>query len=71
MRIKALTTFLDGADRFEKDDERTVDDARGARLVGNGWAADLAGQVMTGDSPVGATDLAIDNSVIGQEARHG
>lgn len=41
MRITCLTTFLDERDRFESGDTRTVDDARGAYFVGNGWAADL------------------------------
>ena len=33
MKIKILSTFLDGTDRFEKGDERTVDDERAERLV--------------------------------------
>lgn len=64
MKIKAITTFLDGTDRFEKDDERTVSDERGAYFVANGWAEDVAGRVATGES-VAATDLNINNSGLG------
>jgi hypothetical protein len=38
MKIKCLTVFLDGADRFEQDDVRTVSDERGAYFVEQGWA---------------------------------
>ena len=58
MKIEALTLFLDGTDRFEAGDVRTVDDERGARLVGNGWAKDLSGGVATGETPSN-TDLTI------------
>lgn len=72
MKIECTTTFLDGADRFEAGDIRTVDDERGARLVANGWAADLAGRVATGAVADGAvTDLAIQNVTVAQEASHG
>ncbi len=50
MKIEALTTFLDGNDRFEQGDIRTVDDERGAYFVGNGWAKDLSGEVATGEA---------------------
>jgi len=65
MKIKVLFTFLDGRDRFEKDDLRTVSDEDGARFVANGWAEDEAGRVATGATASGETDLAIDKSVIG------
>lgn len=71
MRIKALTTFLDGRNRFEKDDLRTVSDEDGARYVANGWAEDEAGRVATGEAATGETDLAIDKSVIGLGDNHG
>ncbi len=59
MKIEALTTFLDGADRFEKEDVRTVDDERGAYFVSNGWAKDLSGGVATGEAAA-SVDLNID-----------
>lgn len=65
MRIEALTTFLDGKDRFEAGDIRTVDDERGARLVAAGWAKDLAGGVATGGAASGATSLDIQSSTLG------
>lgn len=64
MRIKCTTTFLEGAERFEQDDIRSVDDARGAYFVANGWAEDLSGQTATGVSADGATDLAVDSSTV-------
>ena len=45
MRIKCLTTFLDGAERFEKDDIRTVDEARAQRFLAHGWAVENIGGV--------------------------
>ncbi|HQU77988.1 MAG TPA: hypothetical protein PLU47_00825 [Azonexus sp.] len=50
MKIEALTTFLDGKDRFEQGDIRTVDGERGAYFVENGWAKDLSGEVATGET---------------------
>lgn len=38
MRIHCLTTFMDGADRFERDEVRHIDDARAARFIQHGWA---------------------------------
>lgn len=64
MKIKCLTTFLDGKERFEKDDVRTVDDERGAQFVANGWAEDVAGRVATGHA-ADAGSLTINNSTIG------
>ena len=71
MKIHCLTTFLDGADRFEAGDVRTVDDERGDRLVANGWAADASGSVATGDAAAGAIDLDIHSTAHLQEASHG
>lgn len=45
MKIVCDTTFLDGRDRFEKGDVRTVSDEDGARFIKNKWAHKL------GDSP--------------------
>lgn len=64
MKIKATTTFLDGADRFEVGDERTVPDERGAYFVANGWAEDVAGRVATVEAAA-TTDLNINNSGLG------
>ena len=71
MKIKAITTFLDGTDRFEKDDERTVSDERGAYFVANGWAEDVAGRVATVEATTKETTLDIHNTVMGQEAKNG
>lgn len=61
MKIEVTTTFLDGADRFEAGDQRTVPDERGAVFVKNGWAKDLAGNFALGQSD-GAVDLSIHNA---------
>ena len=60
MKIEALSTFLDGRERFEKGDIRTVDDAKGAYFVENGWAKDITSDTVTAPF-VGDTDLAIQN----------
>lgn len=70
MKINCTTTFLDGKDRFEKDDMRTVSEEDGARFIKNGWA------VAAGDAPgplpdLPAVDMNIHKSVMGQEVRHG
>ena len=36
MKIECLTTFLDGKDRYESGDVRTVDDEKVAQFVANG-----------------------------------
>jgi hypothetical protein len=38
MKIHCLTTFLDDKDRFEEGETRVVDDARGYKFIGLGWA---------------------------------
>lgn len=68
MKITCLTTFIDGRDRFEKDDVRTVDDERGAYFVANGWATSGAAPVVVEPSDV---TLEVQDSVMGQEADHG
>lgn len=62
MRIQCLTTFLDGRDRFEQGDVRTVGDEAGARFVAAGWA------VAEGDVPQPAAaaqpaELSIDSAI--------
>ena len=64
MKIECLTIFLDGTDRFETGDVRTVADERGARLVANGWAKDTEGRVATGEATA-SVDLTINSSTIG------
>ena len=63
MRIECLTTFLDGAERFEKGDMRTVDDDRAQRFIAHGWA------VVPGEEPVKQTQgnaaLSVKDSAIG------
>ena len=59
MKIEALTTFLDGTDRFEQGDARTVEDVRGAYFVTNGWAKDISGEIATGEA-AGNVDLVIE-----------
>lgn len=41
MKIEIMTTFLDGRDRFESGDVRTVSDEDGERFVAAGWAAPI------------------------------
>ena len=61
MKIEVIELFLDGKDRFEPTDIRTVDDERGAYFVNNGWAKDLSGEVATG-APGANADLVIESS---------
>lgn len=70
MKIECLTTFLDGPERFEAGDIRTVDDDRGARFVGAGWAKDLAGRVATG-APGGNAELNIHKATSSTGDNHG
>ena len=65
MKIEWLTTFLDGKDRYEIGDVRTVEDEKGAQFVANGWAKDVADRVATGSESSGVVNLAVDSSVIG------
>ena len=65
MKIGCLTTFLDGKDRYEIGDVRTVEDEKGAQFVANGWAKDVADRVATGSESSGVVNLAVDSSVIG------
>ena len=64
MKIECLTIFIDGTDRFETGDVRTVSDERGARFVANGWAKDTEGRVATGEASA-SVDLNINSSTIG------
>lgn len=63
MKIECKTTFLDGRDRYEAGDARTVDDAKAAHFIKQGWAAPVGEGAQP--SPVGPTSLEVQNSVIG------
>lgn len=72
MRFKSTTVFLDGADRFEVEDQRTISDERGAYFVANGWGVDLDGRVaVEPHGGVKESTLDIHNTVMGQEAANG
>jgi hypothetical protein len=43
MKIKALTTFLDGTDRYEIGDIRSIGDEKANYFVSQGWAIDQNG----------------------------
>jgi hypothetical protein len=66
MRIKALTTFLHGRKRFERDDVRTVPDADAAYFLAHGWAVEAVEDAAAAVEPAaGAVQLQPDNGVIG------
>lgn len=65
MKIECNTTFLDGIERFENGDVRTVDDERGAYFVSQGWARDLTGEVVQGAPAVGDVTLDTHDSTVG------
>ena len=70
MKIEALSTFLDGRERFEQGDVRTVDDAKGAYFVENGWAKDITSDAVV--TPfVGGTDLDVQNVNVATEVTNG
>lgn len=69
-RIVCDTTFLDGTDRFEKGDVRTVDRERALRFVEAGWAH-AEGTAAAEPAAQGALDLQVQSAVIGQEVRNG
>lgn len=53
MKIQCTTTFLDGMRRFEAGDVVTVEDARGAYFVANGWAVVVRGAGAEAAAPSG------------------
>lgn len=61
MRIKVLMPFLHGRERFEKDDQFTIDDEQGAYFVKNGWAEDMSGAEETANANSGEVTLDIQN----------
>jgi hypothetical protein len=64
MKIRCLTTFLDGKERFEQDDVRTVSDERGAYFVANGWAESMDGS-SAAEAPPANVELTINNAALG------
>lgn len=70
MKIHCLTTFLDGPDRFEQGDVRTVNDDRAARFIAAGWAhAD--GTPAPADVAAQPVSLDIHNATHAQGVTHG
>lgn len=70
MRITPLQTFLDGRDRYEAGDSRTVSDADGERFIKNGWAVESGGTAEPVESPSDVT-LEVQNLVHPQGVSHG
>ena len=64
MKIICDTTFLDGKDRFENGDQRTVDDVRGAYFI-------EAGSEPVAPVPSGDVTIDVQSAVIGTEVRNG
>ncbi len=71
MKIEVLTPFLDGTDRFEAGDIRTVSDERGTLFVALGWAKDVEGRIASSTAAPGSTDLTIHNAKMGTGDNHG
>lgn len=72
MRITPLQTFLDGRDRYEKGDSRTVSDADGKRFIKNGWAVESGAPVFEASADdVPAPTLEVQNLVHPQGVSHG
>jgi hypothetical protein len=69
MRIECKTTFLDGPERFEAGDVRTVDDLRAHRFIAHGWAAEVGRDAVP--QAEGAVALDIKNARMGQGVKHG
>lgn len=70
MKIVCDTTFLHGRDRFEKDDQRTVDDEAGAYFIAQGWAH-TAGETAAATQPAGEVTLDVHNATHNQRVTHG
>ena len=60
-----MKVFLNGADRFEEGDIRTVPDVDGLRFVAAGWAEDIAGRVAGSKASAETVDLSIDKITLG------
>ncbi len=71
MKIECLSTFLDGAQRFEAGDIRTVPDALAHKFVALGWAKE-AGKPAAAEPAVGEVSLDIHNAASGlKDTNHG
>ncbi len=69
MNIKCLTTFLDGRDRFEAGDVRSVKPEQASRFVAAGWASSQEAE--PAPQKTGATDLTVQNARMGQKVKNG
>lgn len=67
MRIHCITTFLDGPDRFEAGDSRTVDAVRAQRFIAQGWAREDVADPSPAPVAQSEPDTALDiqNSQVG------
>lgn len=72
MRIKVLTTFLNGRDKFFADDIRTVEDEAAAqRFIAAGWAVEYGKDPAPVDTPA-SVDLTVQGaSHTIKEKKHG
>ncbi len=71
MRIKVLSTFLEGRDKFYADDIRTVSDEDGARFIANGWAVEEGGEPSPVQTPA-SVDLTVQSAGHSiKEKKHG
>ena len=70
MRILATQTFLDDRDKYEEDQEYTVDDGLGLYFCRNGWARNLDEEVESVPQPT-EVDLDVHNSSIGIKDSNG
>lgn len=71
MKIEVTIPFLDGTDRFESGDIRTVADERGTLFVAQGWATDVEGRIANGTAAPASTDLGIQKSILNSGDNHG
>lgn len=69
MRIECLTTFMDGAERFEAGDVRTVDDSRASAFVAHGWAKPEGGSATPATTD--ETTLAVQDGTHAAEVLNG
>ena len=70
-RIHCNTTFLDGVDRFEAGDVRSLDAERAARLIASGWASPADAPTSSAPADQSAADLTIKSAKHAQGAKHG
>jgi len=68
MKIEVLEFFLDGKDRYEEGDIRTVSQEDGEYFCSNGWAEDVEGKVATGERQTKKSVLDVRGTTHGQKA---